>query len=453
MRRRLTSLAGLAVALSAALAVATAAHAAAPPSPSTPDLVDDSGLSLSDEITNAATPTFTVVAGVAQAGMTVTIYAVPVDGGSSVPVGTGTVDGAANASVTTSSIGDEVYDISATTKNGLGEESTHSLALEVMIDTKAPTIVDDLLLIESAGAGLTFTQTPTFGVLVGGTDVPVTLKTYEGTTLLGTAQTGDLLNLGGGSSQSYGTVPTATPLSDGQHTVFATAEDVAGNESAPSPSLTIEIDGTPPVIGSPDLLAAGDDGASSTDNKTKNPRPRFVFATEPSVRVIIYSDGIAIGGGQADAIGAATIRVNDLNCFDPGEHCVYAKAIDSVGHASVETSELCITVEDGGVPFTSNLGADLEGDFIALSLRSTLAGKVTLRVLANGKPVKFRIGKKKAFKKKVTRKLKATKRKRLRLRISKRVARKAKIRVVASVKSNDGRRLLLKKRALARRAL
>ena len=65
-------------------------------------------------------------------------------------------------------ISDEVYDISAPTKNGLGEESTHSLALEVTIDTKAPTIVDDLFLIESAGAGLTFTQTPSFGVLGGG---------------------------------------------------------------------------------------------------------------------------------------------------------------------------------------------------------------------------------------------------------------------------------------------
>ena len=86
----------------------------------------------------------------------------------------------------------------------------------------------------------------------------------------------------------------------------------------------------------------------------------------------------------------------------------------------------------------NEVGADLEGAFISLSLRSTLGAKVTLRVLANGKPVKFRIGKKKAFRKKAfrkkaTRKLKAAKRKKLRLRVSKRFERKAKIRVVASV--------------------
>ena len=167
--------------------------------------------------------------------------------------------------------------------------------------------------------------------------------------------------------------------------------------------------------------------------------------------VVLFEDGIAIGGGQADATGAATIRVNDLHWLDPGLHCVYAKAIDSVGHASAETSELCITIEDGGVPFTSNLGADLDGEFITLSLSSTLAAKATIKVLANGKRVKFRIGKKKA--KKIARRLKAGKRKTLRLKVSKKVARRAKIRVVASVKSKDGRRMIVKKRARARRGI
>jgi len=118
---------------------------------------------------------------------------------------------------------------------------------------------------------------------------------------------------------------------------------------------------------------------------------------------------------------------------------------------SAGTNELCLTIEEGAVPFTSNLGIDLQGEFLSLLLRSTVRARATIRVLANGKPVKFRIGKKKATK--IVRRLKAGKKKTVKLRVSKRIARKAKIRVVANVKSNDGRRILVKKRARAKRAL
>lgn len=453
-RRHLITLVGLLAALTTALAAAPSALGAAPPSPQIPDLVDasDSGTSATDDVTNDSTPTFNVNAGVAQAGMTVTIYAAQIDGGSRVAVGTAIVDAAGMAAVTTASISDDVYDVTATTKNGIGEESGHSLGVTVTIDTQAPTVTGAPFLVNTGSGNFTFTQTPTLGIFIEGDDPSATLATYEGTTLLGTGMPTQTLDLGAaGGIVSYGEVPTANPLSDGTHTVYAKASDIAGNESAPSASLTITIDGTPPVIDTPDLLAADDDGPSSTDNSTKNPRPRFVFATEPSVRVILFEDGIAIGAGQADATGAATIRVNDLHWLDPGVHCIYAKAIDSVGHTSAESAELCVTIEEGGVPFTSNLGADLQGAFLTLSLRSTLAAKATIRVLANGKKVKFRIGKKKFTK--VARRLKAGKRKTLKLKVSKKLAREAKIRVVASVKSSDGRRLLIKKRALAKRAL
>ena len=450
---RRTRLVGLVAGLATALAAVPAAFAAAPPAPQTPDLVDasDSGVSAIDNITNDSTPAFTVDAGAAQAGLTVTIYVAPVDGGASTPVGSAVVDGTGVATVTTASLADDVYDVSATTKNGVGEESGHSLGLTVTLDTNAPVISGAPILLDSASGNFTFTQTPKIGVFVKGTDADVVLSTYESTTLLGTGKITQTIDLGELGVVTFGEIPTANPLSDGVHTIFAKATDVAGNESLPSTTLTIDIDGTPPVLSKPDLLAKDDDGPSSTDNSTTNPRPRFVFATEPSVRVILFQDGVAIGGGYADATGAATVRINTLNWLDPGVHCIYAKAIDGVGHASAETEELCITIEPGGVPFTSNLGVDLDNALLTLSLRSTLKARATIRVLANGKPVKFRIGKKKATK--IARRLKAKKRKTLRLKVSKRVARKAKIRVVANVLSNDGRRIIIKKRALAKRPL
>lgn len=436
----------LALAGAVALTAASSALAAAPPAPTAPDLVDasDSGTDSSDELTNDATPAFLVNAGVGQAGLTVTLYFAET-GQSPVAVGSATVAGDGLATVTAASMPDEVYDVTATTKNGVGEESNHSLSLEVKIDTAAPTINGPPLLGASGNGQFTFTQTPTFSVFVQGDDTSVTVKTYEGAVLLGTGQISEVFNFGNLGNQSAANVVTSTPLPDGIHTVYAVATDVAGNDSLMSESTTIEIDGTPPVISAPDLLAADDDGPSSSDNVTKNPRPRFAFATEPSVRVILFEDGIAIGAGRADATGLATIRVNDLNWFDDGVHCIYAKAIDSVGHVSPETSELCLTIEDGALPFTSNLGVALDGQFLALSLRSSVSARATIRVLANGKRVKFRIGKKRTAK--IGRRLAAGKRKSVKIRISKRLARTAKVRVVASVKSKDGRRVVVKKRA------
>ncbi len=449
--RLLSLLTSLAAVTSVALVAAGSALAAAPPAPTSPDLVDasDSGVSASDEITNDSTPDFLVNAGVGQAGLTVTLHLAEIGQGPTA-VGTATVDAGGFATVTASSTPDETYDVTATTKNGIGEESNHSLSLEIKIDTTPPTILGPPFLLASGDGQFTFTQTPTFTVFVDGDDTSVTVKTYEGAVLLGTGQITEVFNFGSLGDQSAADVVTSTPLSDGVHTVHAIASDIAGNDSLMSASTTIEIDGTPPVIGAPDLLPADDSGANSSDDVTKNPRPRFAFATEPSVRVILYEDGIAIGGGRADAAGTATIRVNDLNWFDPGVHCVYAMAIDGVGHTSRETPELCLTIEEGGVPFASNLGVDLQGGFLALSLRSTVAARATIRVLANGKRVSFRIGKKRAAK--ISRRLRAGKRKTVKLRISKRLARHAKIRVVANVKSKDGRRIVVKKRALAKRA-
>ncbi len=451
-RRSLRSLLGVgATATAVALITASTAFGAQPPSPSIPDLLDpsDSGVSATDEITNDATPDFLVNAGVAQAGLTVTLYlADPTQ--SPTAVGTATVDGTGFATVTAASTPDGIYDATATTRNAIGEESNHSLSIEIEIDTAPPTISGPPVLLNSGGGQFTFTQTPTFTVFVDGDDTSTTVKTYEGAVLLGTGQISETFLILG-VALSAADVVTATPLADGAHTIHAVASDLAGNTSTPSSTITVQIDGTPPVVGTPDLLEADDDGPSSTDNATKNPRPRLVFVTEPSVRVIIFEDGIAIGSGHADAAGVATIRVNDLNWLDEGVHCIYATAIDGVGHVSSETNELCLTIEEGAVPFASNLGVDLQGAFLSLSLRSTVAARATIRVLANGKPVKFRIGKKKA--KKITRRLKAGKRKSVKLRIPKRVARNAKIRVVASFNSKDGRRILVKKRALAKRAL
>ena len=149
----------------------------------------------------------------------------------------------------------------------------------------------------------------------------------------------------------------------------------------------------------------------------------------------IYEDGVGLGSALADATGVATVRVTDINWFEPGEHCVYALAIDGLGNSSAESGELCITVQEGVAPFASNLGVDLGAEFLSLSLRSTVSARATIRILHNGKRVKT-----------LRRKLSAKKRRAVRIKLSKKMMRRGKVRVVASVKSSDGRRIVIKRR-------
>jgi hypothetical protein len=360
----------------AAIALAPAA-VAAPPAPEAPDLdsASDTGDIATDNITSDSTPTVSVDAGTAQAGQTVTLC-----NGTTV-LGSATVAANGVASVTSSALGDGTVTLTALTGDSAtctpsATVSQPSAGLLLTVDTTAPVISLPPVLLETAGSAsdLTYNSKPFLGVYA---PAPGDIELYEGTTKIGEAPA----EIDG----ALNPVKVTTALSDGSHTVYAKAVDLAGNASSASPVVVFTVDTTAPTAGTPDLI--DDDGESSTDNYTSNPRPRFAVTTEAGARVTLFENGVALGSAIAASNGVATISPNEIVWLDPGQHCVYAIAWDSLANASSETAALCITVAPGVPPFSANLGVSLGAQWMIVSVQANVRGTATVRIVRGGKVV------------------------------------------------------------------
>jgi hypothetical protein len=296
--------------------------------------------------------------------------------------------------------------------------ATAGLAFGAPAPASAATVPGQPALVDFVGSNPSYTFTPTPRFVVTGVDGE-TIDLWEGGTLLGSGVVS-----GGGVR-----ILVTAPLADGWHTIHATATDTAvpPNTSAPSESIDIVVDTAGPVATTPDLLAADDDGASSTDNVTSNPRPRFDVATEANARVTLYENGVALGSAVADGIGLATVGVSPILWLAPGTHKIYAIAFDSVANAGNATASLTVTIDAGVPPFTTNLGVLLGADDLVFRFRSSLAARASIRVFRSGRLVVS-----------ARRSLAAgTTRGRLRLPASARGARQ--LVVIARIVSGDGR--------------
>ena len=137
-------------------------------------------------------------------------------------LGSATADGSGNWSYTTGVLANGAHSLTATATDVAGNTSAASSALNVTIDTTAPvvpTIVSYSTDSGTAGDGVTNDNTLT---LTGNAQANATVKVYDGATLLGSA-TAD-----GSGNWSY----TTAALTNGAHSLTATATDLAGNTSA-----------------------------------------------------------------------------------------------------------------------------------------------------------------------------------------------------------------------------
>ena len=420
-----------------AFLTAASTAVAAPAAPSVPDLVSssDSGTSSSDNVTSDSTPTFTVDAGVSQAGMYVTLYTQTGSGSATQATDRTLVTSSGIVTVTagtgsgySSALADATYNVTAKVDDGdgttAGTYSNASTALSVQVDTAAPTLASPPTLVDFVGSSstVTFTQTPRFDVIAAsGTIVTI----YEGSTALGSATA---------TTDGSARITVTTALADGSHSVYATGTDPAGNASGATASVTITVDSSPATAGTPDLLPADDDGDSTTDNYTTNPRPHFTVATEANARVTLYEDGVALGSASADSSGVATAQVREALWLDPGEHCLYAIAMDSLANAGAPSSTLCITIAPGVAPFTTNLGVTLDGSDLAVSLIATKSTKVTVKVVADGRVVA-----------KVSGRTQAGKRTTLRIHLKGTAGRHARYVVVTTLRTASGTTLAVRR--------
>jgi hypothetical protein len=131
---------------------------------------------------------------------------------------------------------------------------------------------------------LTNDTTPTF---TGTAEVGATVLLYASGAVVGSVAAD------GGGNWTI----TSSTLAAGTYAFTARAQDVAGNLSAPSSSLTVNIDTTGPVVSAPDMVAASDSGSSNTDNITNVHRPEFTGTAPAGTLVQLFIDNA--GNGDA----------------------------------------------------------------------------------------------------------------------------------------------------------
>jgi hypothetical protein len=189
----------------------------------------DSG-TVGDGITNDNTLTLT---GTAAANATIKFF----DGATQ--IGSTTANGSGAWSYTTAPLSNAPHSLTATATDASGNTSAASAALVVTIDTMAPvapTIASFSTDGGTIGDGITNDNTLT---LTGTAEANATVKVFDGATQIGTA------TANGSGAWTY----TTAALSNGAHTLTATATDAAGNASPASAALAVTIDTTAPTVG------------------------------------------------------------------------------------------------------------------------------------------------------------------------------------------------------------
>ncbi|QEW32561.1 hypothetical protein D0N50_13085 [Erwinia billingiae] len=159
-------------------------------------------------------------------------------------IGSAIVDPEGNWTVPGTIVGDGKHDLSVGITDPAGNEGPRSPAIPVDLDTTAP-IVPTPTLTDGTGLDLSHGGVTNNGSLdmsgTGGTEGDI-VKLYDGDTLVGSTTVG---------KDGNWTIPGA--IGEGTHDLSASYTDPAGNESAKSAPIAVEIDTTPPAAPTPHL--------------------------------------------------------------------------------------------------------------------------------------------------------------------------------------------------------
>ncbi|SDH13643.1 MULTISPECIES: Ig-like domain-containing protein [unclassified Duganella] len=331
------------------------------------DAASDSGRSSADRITNDTTPT---VGGVTEAGATVAVYE------GTTLLGSTLADDQGVWSFTTGVLSATAHTLTVRVTDTAGNVSTASASTVITIDTAAPALPTALDLVEASDSGSVKTDNITNVVLptISGTsekDAFITL--YEGTTVVGT----------GTAVGTAWQITLTQPLSEGLHTLTATATDIAGNTSAMSTSaLKITIDTSKPLAPAAlDLADALDTGISNSDNLTNKNLLSFTGKADAGAVITLYDNNVKLSSVTASAAGVWTYTPASTATLADGEHHLTITATDLAGNVSDPSEALVVTVDTKAplvvAPVLDPLSdSGVSGDKITSDTTPTLTGKV-----------------------------------------------------------------------------
>ena len=320
-------------------------QSAAPVIPAPPDLQagSDSGVSNTDNLTNAAQLVFDVFQ--ATTGNVVTLYRDGIAVGTAV-AGTG---GLATPADTTAPEGVHVYTDSQHTLGG--PESPRSAGLSVTVDRTGPAgpalSLDAKTDTGALGDGITSSTTP---LLDGKTEPGAALTILDGK--------GNALFAGfAGPDGSFSLPPTAPLSANAVYALRARATDAAGNLGPAGPAFGLTISTAAPATPSLALLAADDSGLVG-DNVTNVRRPRLVGTSTPGATlVLIDTNGAAVGpAAVAGTDGGFTLQ--PAAALATGQVALRARATSPSGVASV-SAPIALTILAASGDYDGDGHADL----------------------------------------------------------------------------------------------
>src|SRR4029079_15542457 len=325
----------------------------APTIPTITSFSTDSGV-VGDGITNDNALTLT---GTAEAGSTVKVY----DGATL--LGSASASGTGAWSYTTAVLPNGGHSLTATATDAAGNTGVASTALNVTIDTTAPTIPTITSFSTDSGVvgdGITNDNALT---LTGTAEANATVKVYDGATLLGSALAS------GTGAWSY----TTAVLPNGGHSLTATATDAAGNTGVASTALSVTIDATAPVA--PTVTSFSTDSAVVGDGITNDNSLTLAGTAEANATVKVYDGATLLGSALASGTGAWSYTTAVL---PNGGHSLTATATDAAGNTGVASSALNVTIDTTAptIPTITSFSTDsgVVGDGIHNDNALTLAG-------------------------------------------------------------------------------
>src|SRR6185503_9645625 len=174
----------------------------------------------------------------------------------------------------------------------------------------------------------------------GAAEANSTVKVYDGTTLLGTA------TANGTGAWSF----TTGQLTNGSHSLTATATDAAGNVSGTSGALKVTVDTAAPTA--PTITAFSPDTGVTGDGVTSANVVTISGAAEANSTLKVYDGTTLLGTATANGTGAWSFTTTTLvSC----SHSFTATATDAAGNVSSASATTTVTIQ--GAPGTPAITA------------------------------------------------------------------------------------------------
>jgi hypothetical protein len=331
----------------------------------TEQLVADTGISSTDNITS--NPALT---GSGTAGDVVTLT----EGGK--VLGTTTVGKNGTWSFAPTSLTQRAHTIVASQADVAGNVGP-ATTLTFTLDSVAPSVTENLLIDTGASSTDKITSNP---ALMGTAQANSVVTLKEGSTVLGTTTTD--------ASGNWTFTPTA--LKQSTHTITASETDIAGNTGTASLSFTL--DSVAPVVTE---RLASDTGVSSTDKITSN--PALTGSGDPKAVITLTVDGTPGFTTTANGSGMWTFVPANLS---QGIHTIVASETDAAGNTG--TATLTFTLDsvapsvtealliDTGASATDNItsnptltGTAEENAVVTLRAGTTVLGTATADASGN----------------------------------------------------------------------